>query len=237
MRNFLLLAVILLAPAIACAQLLDRIAVTVGKTVITEGEVLTNLRVAAFLDEKEPDLSAESRKKAASRLVDQVLLRREVPLSGVIQDTSVVIADLKKRYAPEVTPAPARPPMTQEQLAPASVASRNSPDAAYRAALEHYRITEQDVIDQLSGGLESVDASNRRFRAEVQVSEGEIQSRYDTFAKELQERNVPIIPGLEASHKRVQELLTDQRVSEALEKWLEITRQQSSIVYREAVFK
>jgi hypothetical protein len=32
-------------------------------------------------------------------------------------------------------------------------------------------------------------------------------------------------------------LLTDQKVSEALEKWLEITRDQSSVVFREAVFK
>jgi hypothetical protein len=219
------------------AQLLDRIAVTVGKTVITEGEVLTNLRVAAFLDQKEPDLSGPSKKKAAERLVDQVLLRREVPLSGVVQDTSVVIADLKKRYSSAVTQAPARPLTDQEQLAPASVASRSSGEAEYKAALEHYQITEQDVIDQLLNGLESLEASNRRFRVEVQVSEDEVKSRYDAFAKDLKERNVPTIPGLEESHKRVQELLTDQKVSDALEKWLEITREQSSIVYREAVFK
>jgi hypothetical protein len=93
------------------------------------------------------------------------------------------------------------------------------------------------VIDQLLNGLESLEASNRRFRVEVQVSDDEIKSRYDAFAKDLKERNVPTIPGLEESHKRVQELLTDQKVSEALEKWLEITRDQSSVVYREAVFK
>ena len=208
MKKSLLLTAFLLIPS--WAQLLDRIAVTVGKTVITEGEVLTNLRVAAFLDQKEPDLSPASKKKAAARLVDQVLLRREVPLSGVVQDTSVVIADLKKRYPSE---------------------------AEYKTALEHDRITEQDITDQLLNGLESVEASNRRFRAEVQVSEDEVKTRYDTFAKDLQQRNVPIIPGLEESHKRVQELLTDQKVSEALEKWLEMTREQSLIVYREAVFK
>ena len=33
--------------------------------------------------------------------MDQVLLRREVPLSGTISDISVVIADLKKRYGSE----------------------------------------------------------------------------------------------------------------------------------------
>lgn len=236
MKNLTLIAVVLVASAHARAQLLDRIAVTVGKTVITEQEVLTNLRVAAFLDQKEPDLSGANKKKAADRLVDQVLLRREVPLSGVVQDVSVVIADLKKRYAP-VTQAPTRPPASQEQTAPASVASRSDGETAYRAALEHYRISEQDVTDQLLNGLESLETSNRRFRPEVQITEEEIQTRYETFAKQLRDKNAANVPALEASHNEVQELLTNQRVSEALEKWLEITRKQSSVVYREAVFK
>jgi len=210
LKSLAFIGVVLVASAIARAQLLDRIAVTVGKTVITEQEVLTNLRVAAFLDQKEPDLSGANKKKAADRLVDQVLLRREVPPSGVVQDVSVVIADLKKRF----------PSQTE-----------------YVAALERYRISEQDVTDQLLNGLESLEASNRRFRPDVQITEEEIQARYETFARQLRDKNAANIPALEASHNEVQELLTNQRVSEALEKWLEITRQQSSVVYREAVFK
>jgi hypothetical protein len=210
LRNLILVTAFLLTPATGWPEVLDRIAVTVGKTVITEGEVLTNLRVAAFLDRKEPDLSRASKKQAAERLVDQVLLRREVPLTGVLQDLSVVIADLKKRYPSE---------------------------AAYQAALEHYQITEQDVTDQLLNGLESVEASNRRFRPEVQVPEEQIHARYDIFAKQLRASTTANIPSFDASRNRVQELLTDEGVSEALEKWLEMMRDQSSIVYRDGVFK
>jgi hypothetical protein len=208
--EWMMVAALLVAQAADQLQLLDRIAVTVGKTVITEGEVLTNLRVAAFLDQKEPDLSGPSKKAAAARLVDQVLLRREVPLSGTVGDVSVVIADLKKRYGSE---------------------------DEYHKALEHYAITEQDVIDQLQNGLESVEASNRRFRAEVQVSDEQIHTRYETFAKQLRDKGAPAAPTEQASHDQVQQLLIDQGVSEALEKWLEMMRQQTSIVYREAVFK
>ncbi len=205
-----MVAALLVAQAADQLQLLDRIAVTVGKTVITEGEVLTNLRVAAFLDQKEPDLSGPSKKAAAGRLVDQVLLRREVPLSGTIGDVSVVIADLKKRYGS---------------------------DAEYHKALDHYGITEQDVTDQLQNGLESVESSNRRFRAEVQVSDDQIHERYQTFAKQVRDKGAPAAPTEQASHDQIQQLLIDQGVSEALEKWLQIVRAQSSIVYREAVFK
>ena len=205
-----MLTALLIAQAADQMRVLDRIAVTVGKTVITEGEVLTNVRVAAFLDQKEPDLSGPSKKAAAGRLVDQLLLRREVPPSGTIGDVSVVIADLKKRY---------------------------SSDAEYHKALEHYAITEQDVIDQLENGLESVEASNHRFRAEVQISDDQIHTRYEAYAKQLRDKGAPAVPTEQASHDQVQELLTDQGVSEALEKWLLMMRAQSSIMYREAVFK
>jgi parvulin-like peptidyl-prolyl isomerase len=210
LRQILFLTAVLYAQALDRGQVIDRIAVTVGKTVITEGEVLTNLKVAAFLDDKEPDLSGPSKRKAADRLVEQVLLRREVPASGEVRDTSALIADLKKRYASQ---------------------------AEYEAALKHYEITEQDVIDQIANGLESLDASNRRFRAEVQVTEDEIRSRYDTFVKHGQEKNSGTVPSFEASHNQVQELLMDEGVSEALVKWLQQARSQGSIVYREAVFK
>jgi hypothetical protein len=206
----MMLAALFVAQAGDQAQILDRIAVTVGKTVITEGEVLTNLRVAAFLDQKEPDLSGPSKKAAASRLVDQVLLRREVPPSGTVGDVSVVIADLKKRYGS---------------------------DDEYHKALDHYGITEQDVIDQLQNGLESVEGSNHRFRAEVQVTDDQIHTRYEAFAKQLRDKGAPAVPTEQASHDQIQQLLADQGVSEALEKWLLMMREQSSIVYREAVFK
>ncbi len=138
------------------------------------------------------------------------MLRREVPLSGTIGDVSVVIADLKKRYGS---------------------------DAEYHKALDHYGITEQDVTDQLQNGLESVEASNGRFRAEVQVSDDQIHERYQTFAKQVRDKGAPAAPTEQASHDQIQQLLIDQGVSEALEKWLQMMRAQSSIVYREAVFK
>jgi parvulin-like peptidyl-prolyl isomerase len=208
--EWVMVTAFLIAQAGNQAQVLDRIAVTVGKTVITEGEVLTNLKVAAFLDQKQPDLSGPSKKAAAGRLVDQVLLRREVPASGNIGDVSVVIADLKKRYSSE---------------------------AEYHKALEHLGISEQDVIDQLQNGLESVDASNRRFRSEVQVTDEQVQARYNIYAKQLRDKGAPAVPTEEASHDQIEELLISQGVSDALEKWLEMMRAESAIVYREAVFK
>ena len=45
----------LLAVCVAQGETLDRLAVTVGRHVITESDVLLDLRVAAFLDGRTPD--------------------------------------------------------------------------------------------------------------------------------------------------------------------------------------
>ena len=46
--------------------MLDRIAVTVEKQVITESDVIRYLRVAAFLDDKPVDLSGPAKRTAAA---------------------------------------------------------------------------------------------------------------------------------------------------------------------------
>ena len=75
-------ALLMIAMAGAQAGILDRIAVTVGRQVITESDVDRDLRVAAFLDRKPIDLSGEQKRKAADRLVDQLLILQEAAFSN-----------------------------------------------------------------------------------------------------------------------------------------------------------
>jgi hypothetical protein len=67
--------------ALAAGEVLDRVAVRVGAQVITESAVRRHLRMEAFVQNREPDLSAEARRKAAERLIDQTLVRRELELN------------------------------------------------------------------------------------------------------------------------------------------------------------
>src|SRR3954453_3866299 len=64
------------------AAVVDRIAVVVGKTVITETEVLQEVRLEAFLNQTPLDLSAQARKTAAEHLVDQQLVRNEMRIGN-----------------------------------------------------------------------------------------------------------------------------------------------------------
>src|SRR3954468_22691039 len=79
---FLRVACVLLLSLSLSAAVVDRIAVVVGKAVITETEVLQEARLEAFLNQTPLDLSAQARKTAAERLVDQQLVRNEMRIGN-----------------------------------------------------------------------------------------------------------------------------------------------------------
>src|SRR4051794_35389941 len=63
---FLLLLTLTISPPLSAA-VIDRVAVVVGNTVITETEVLQEARLEAFLNQAPLDLSAQQRRTAAER--------------------------------------------------------------------------------------------------------------------------------------------------------------------------
>jgi hypothetical protein len=199
---------------IAAAEILDRIAVSVGKQVITESDVLRELRVAAFLDQKPVDFSGEQKRKAADRLVDQILILEEAGLTRIAldspEDTANMLAQVKTQYGTE---------------------------ADYRAALGRYHVSEEDVTNQLATGLRALRFTDLRFRPEIQLSEDELRDFYSTMAAEAKRKNQPDLPTFETSRDQVEKLMTDQRTAQALDRWLGTRRTETQIVYREQVFK
>src|SRR5437016_6502407 len=68
----------LIALSIACqAEIIDRIAVTVGSSVITESEIVREIRLTSFLNDERADFSAVAKRKTADRLVEQRLIQME----------------------------------------------------------------------------------------------------------------------------------------------------------------
>src|SRR5712692_11432276 len=63
------------------AEVLDRIAIVVGNTAITKTEVAHEARIAAFINGEAPDLGPAGKRRAAERLVEQELIRREIGLA------------------------------------------------------------------------------------------------------------------------------------------------------------
>jgi len=205
--------VVLAALAISAgATVLDRIAVTVGRQVIAESDVLRDLRVAAFIDRKPVDLSAAAKRKAADRLVDQLLILQEAAFSRVPlpskADAAKLIDPVKEQYG-----------------------------ADYAPALRESRITEDDVIDHLLAGLRAMRYTELRFRPEVQFSEDDLRDFYFTLAQEWKKKGAAEVPTFDAIRDQVEKLLVEQRTTQALDRWLASQRSETPIVYREQVFQ
>ena len=145
-----------LAAMSAGAETLDRIAVTVGRHVISEHDIVQDLRISAFIDGKAPDFSADQKRKAAERLIDQYLVLEDAADTRVPPPPAADVAGL-------LTP----------------IKARFTSDQEYRAALAQAQIGEAELSAQLLAGLRMLRYTDLRFRPEVQLSEETLRAYYN----------------------------------------------------------
>ncbi|HXB73699.1 MAG TPA: hypothetical protein VNY05_36005 [Candidatus Acidoferrales bacterium] len=135
-----LLAITFSLAAVA-AGVIDRVAVVVGNQVITESEVLLEVRLTAFLNGQPLDLGAAQRRAAAERLVDQQLIRGEMQIGGypmpAESEGPVVLRKFRQENYPSVP--------------------------AFRAALEKYGLTEDEVNRHLLWQVAALRFTDQRF--------------------------------------------------------------------------
>jgi hypothetical protein len=211
-RITFVMASVALVGSHARAEVIDRIAVTVAKQVISEGDVILDLRVSAFLDQKPVDLSGAEKRKAADRIVDQFLILQEMAFSRIkidpADDAANMLAQVKLQYG-----------------------------TGYQEALARYRITEAEVADHLIAGLRALRFTDLRFRPEIDISEEELHDAYKKLTEESQKKGIANTPTFEASHDDLAKLVAAERLTQALDRWLGAQRTQTEILYREQVFK
>jgi hypothetical protein len=138
------MTIAVLTTAAAWATVVDRIAVTVGKDVITETEVLEEIRVAALINGDPLDFSPEARRRAAERLVDQRLIRREMEIGQYPEPSAAEV----EAWLREIR---------QQRF-------KNS--AAYQAALERYGVTVEVLKTHVRQQMAALRFTDLRFRAQ-----------------------------------------------------------------------
>jgi len=192
--------------------ILDRVAVTVGRQVITENDVIRDVRVAALLDHKPLDLSGGEKRKAAERLVDQLLILQEASFSRMPlpakADMAAALGPLKADYGSD-----------------------------YEAALRRYQISEADVVEHLLEGMRAMQYTELRFKPEVQFSDADLHELYSRLVEQWKAKGEKEIPDFNSSRDQLEKLLTDQRMAAALDRWLTQQRLETRIQYRDEVFR
>ena len=194
----------------ARGTIIDRIAVVVGTRVVKDSDIAHDIRVTSFLNRAEPDFSLASRKRAASRLIDQELIRTEIQSGGypIAKEAEAVnlLAQTKK--------------------------DRFATGAQYRSALERYGITEPELKDALLWQLTVLRFIDARFQPAVVVTGEDVQNYYNTHRAALEKQNDKV-KTLDDLKPRIQEQITGERVNVLFDDWLKQTRQKTRIEYRE----
>ena len=206
---------VLFVASIACnGEIIDRVAVVLGNSVITESEILREIRLTAFLNGAPLDFGAASKRKTAERLVEQHLIAAEAKSAAY----------------------PAPDPEGVEQLFQ-TTRDRFPGAANFKAELDRAGIGENELKGHLSRQIATLSFLDYRFRPGIQINDDEI-------AKYFHERVEPALkkahPGrqfsVEDSRSQIEEILINQRLDAASDEWLKEARERTRIEYRAEVF-
>ncbi len=158
MRGVISLAMV---QAISFAAIIDRIAIVVDKSPILASAIDRDIRVTSFLNHERPDFSVASRKRAASRLIDQELIRTEIrsgdyPVAPQSEGTEL-LAQIRK----------ARPD--------------------YRDALARLGITEDELKDRLLWQMTVLRFIDTRFRPGTTATDEQVVQYYNAHRRDFKE--------------------------------------------------
>jgi hypothetical protein len=191
------------------AEVIDRIAVTVGNQVITASDLDREVRVNAFLDRVKPDFTPEGKRRTADRMVEQRLVRRELDLSRYPAPEASEVEPVVKELKDDHYPTP----------------------AAYAAALVEYGIGDREVREHILWQLTLLRFIEVRFRPAISISEEAIQEH---FNKEV----VPTSPQakLDDVREEIVDTLTERQMDRDLDLWIREARKRVGVEFRDAVF-
>jgi hypothetical protein len=208
--------VLLIAPVFAAAELVDRIAAIVGTNIVTLSDVLKQIRLTSLLNGTEPDYGAAARREAAQRLIEQMLIRREMGSTGAS-------GEVAKEVDPQLL-----------QL----LKARYPTDDAYREALRKYDVTDADVKAQLLWQTQLVHFVDQRFRPPLPPSDSDLRDYYEnTFVPDWTSTHEGKAPPFDDAREEVERQAMEQLANNALDRWLGQTRTQTRIRLMPEAFK
>ncbi len=205
-RQLLLLAIML--AGLARGEIIDRIAVIVGKHVIKLSDIDRDLRLIEFLNRQPLSNSPEFERKATDRLIDQQIIRDELATGGYGRasdgDADALLREIRQnRYA-------------------------NS-ESGLKQALAAYALNEDQLRAQLLWQMTVLRFIDQRFRTGVLVTDDEVRNYYDQHPDSKK-------VSFQIAAPQIRTTLEGEQVNTQFESWLEGARKSEHIEYRDAAF-
>lgn len=193
---------------------LDRIALIVGKQVIKLSDIERDLRLTEFLNREPLSFSAQRKRQAAERLIDQQIIRTEIASGYSRASDSQAEALLRQ--------------IQHDRFA-------NS-QARQTAEVARYGLTLDELREQLLWQLTVLQFIQQRFQPEVSVSDQDVHNYYETHLADLRRQHGNNI-SYDALASQIRGDLEGEQVNKAFEDWLARQRNDIRIEYREGAFQ
>ena len=201
---------------LARAEIIDRIAVSVGNSVVTASDLDREIRVTAFLDGAAPDFSPAAKRATVERLVEQQLIRRELETNRYPMPAEADVAAVVDRF----------------------VRDHFKDSADYLRALAAAGISAQEVSSEILWQRALLSFIDARFRLGVQVTDREIEDYFETVVKPAAEQAHPgVAVSLDDYRRGIEETLAAARVDRQLEEWLTEVRKRTGIEYHDEALR
>lgn len=192
------------------AEIIDRIAITVANQVITESQIDDEVRLTEFLNQEPLSLAPADKKKAAGRLIEQALVRREIDFS---------------RYP--------MPELADSAEAFEGIAARYKTKADFEQALETYGITADSLKRRLWWQSTFLRFIDYRFRPGIQIPDADVQAYYQKQVEKWKQAGIQPIPAFDDVRGNIEQTLTEQKIDQVMERWLADTRTQVAIRFKD----
>ena len=199
-----------LAFSASAAEVIDRIVATVNGHIILQSDWEDSLRYEACNSGRRLDrLTADERKSALDRLIDQELLRQQLRASdsphSSPEEVAKRTAEIRKQYASAET------------------------EHGWRAVLASYGLTEEGLKSRVVVELDLLRLVDARLRPAVTIDSKSIESYYNQeLLPQLRKSGRENAPLAEVTPK-IKELLTQKKMNELLSAWLQDLRAGSEI--------
>jgi len=190
-------------------EVLDGILATVNGHVILQSDLDEELRYENLMSGHEQQgTNEDDRKKVLDRLVDRELLTEQASTTEFAPTTADEI---------------------EKQLEQVKSDYTQNIKTSWTAAIASHGFTETEIRDRIVLELNQWKLIDTRLRPSVQIDQTAIEDYYNRqFLPELRRSGAQPITSQEAAPK-IRELLTQQKINEALASWLETLRSQAQV--------
>jgi hypothetical protein len=184
------------------AEVLDRVAASIGDMAITQSDVEHGYRLERFLDGQWPPPAPDSNtlKQACERLVYQkVMLEEET--QDLSHDPALEKAATEELYG---------------------VRKRFPTEKDYQSALQSLQMDEKQILTTLIDQQRILRIVDERFRPLAAPATAEVESYYrDVFTPEYTRAHGPDVPPLAEVEGQIEEILVQKKIDQLLADWLE----------------